>query len=109
MGGAEFKGTHRLRIKESDRAAVMQQELGKFGIDVEVLPDSVIVKKGKLRKPDTALYGHDDHRIVMALSLLCTVTGGTIEGAQAVSKSFPEFFEILKSLKVGIKTDGTQF
>ena len=39
-------------------------------------------------------------RIVMALSVLCARTGGTIEGAEAVNKSFPDFFERLKDLNV---------
>lgn len=107
LGGARFKGTRRLQIKESDRAKTMQQELKKFGIEVEVLPDTVIVKGGQLKTPTETLFGHDDHRIVMSLALLCTVTGGVIEGAEAVSKSFPEFFQILKSLKASVKIDET--
>ena len=101
-GGAFFTGTARLKIKESDRAVVMAEELSKFGIDVVVGDNTVEVKKGDIKKPECELFGHNDHRIVMSLALLCTLTGGIIEGAEAVSKSYPDFFEKLSDLKVGI-------
>ena len=101
-GGANFTGTARLRIKESDRAAAMAQELAKFGISVTVNDNSVAVAGGKLLSPKEILSGHNDHRIVMALALLCTVTGGTIDGAEAVNKSFPDFFQKLRDLQVGV-------
>ena len=49
--------------------------------------------------------GHNDHRIVMALSLLCSITGGTITGAEAVAKSYPNFFETIASLGIEVKID----
>ena len=49
------------------------------------------------------LSAHNDHRIVMALSLLCSITGGSIYGAEAVNKSFPDYFRRLASL--GIKVE----
>ncbi len=107
-GGARFIGTARLRIKESDRATAMAEELGAFGIAVTVEENAVTVHGGTLHRPDRALCGHNDHRIVMALSLLCTVTGGTILGAQAVSKSYPDFFNVLKSLQIGLVTDDSE-
>ena len=99
-GGGRFTGTRRLRIKESDRAQAMRQELGKFGISVDVGENEVVVHPGVLREPSEPLCGHNDHRIVMALSVLLTKTGGVIEGAEAVSKSFPDFFDRLKDLGV---------
>lgn len=100
--GGRFTGTRRLKIKESDRAAAMKQELEKFGIRVDVGEDDVVVHPGKLHEPTEALCGHNDHRIVMAMSVLLTVTGGVIEGAQAVNKSFPDFFDRLKDLGVDL-------
>ena len=50
--------------------------------------------------PTVELDGHNDHRVVMALAVLCARTGGTITGAEAVNKSFPDFFERLKDLGV---------
>ena len=98
LGGAYFKGTKRLKIKESDRADAMKRELSKFGIELTVEENSVTVGKGKLCAPKEALWGHNDHRIVMSLAVLCSVTGGEIKGAEAVSKSFPDFFEKIGTL-----------
>lgn len=102
-GGAEFTGTKRLKIKESDRACAMAQELKKFGIAVEVFDNSVKVHGGQLTAPNAVLCGHNDHRIVMALSLLCTLTGGSINQAQSVAKSYPDYFEKIKSLGIVIE------
>lgn len=96
--GAVFKGTQRLKIKECDRATAMAEELSKFGINVIVEENSVTVCGGKLQIPTKILDGHNDHRIVMALSVLLFLTGGTIDGVQAVSKSYPDYFNELQTL-----------
>lgn len=98
LNGAEFTGTRRLKIKESDRAEAMKEELMKFGCRVDVLENSVTVKKCELKTPLVPLLGHNDHRIVMAISLLLTLTGGEIYGAEAVAKSYPDFLIDLKKL-----------
>ena len=98
LGGAEFIGTARLKIKESDRAEAMKEELLKFGIKTEIYDNRVIICKGDLRPPKEAILSHNDHRIVMALAMLLTITGGVIEGIEAVSKSYPDFFDVLSSL-----------
>lgn len=94
--GAIFTGTHRLKLKESNRAAAMAQELAAFGTSVTVEDNSVVVSAADFHRPDRILTGHNDHRIVMALAVLLTLTGGKLQGAQAVNKSFPNFFEKLK-------------
>ena len=99
--GGVFSGTRRLKIKESDRAEAMATELKKFGASVSVYDDAVVVYPTSFHAPDEILSGHNDHRIVMALSILLTLTGGEIAGAEAISKSYPAFFENLKEL--GIK------
>lgn len=99
--GGVFTGTARLKIKESDRAAAMAQELEKFGVSVRVDDDSVVVYPADFHAPTDPLLGHNDHRIVMALSVMLTLTGGEICGSEAVAKSMPDFFEALQSL--GIK------
>ena len=105
FGGAGFSGTKRLKIKESDRATAMAQELKKFGIDVEVFENDVIVRGGELKTPNEILCGHNDHRIVMALSLLCSITGGSINDSESVAKSYPDFFEKIKSLGIVIENE----
>ena len=102
LNGATFTNTARLRIKESDRGTAMAEELSKLGICCHVKENEIIVEKGKLCTPTTSLYGHNDHRIVMALSLLLTQTGGSIQGAEAVKKSLPDFFERLQALGISL-------
>ncbi len=101
--GAIFTGTKRLKIKESDRGAVMAEELSKFGIQVDVMEDEIVVHEGELHAPTVMLDGHNDHRIVMTLATLCTLTGGTIDGCEAVSKSFPSYFKVLRGLGVQVE------
>ena len=105
FGGANFTGTARLKIKESDRATAMRQELEKFGIKVDVAENCVTVYGGKLKTPSDTLCGHNDHRIVMALSLLCTLTGGNINDAESVAKSYPNYFDTIKSLGIVVKNE----
>ncbi len=106
LHGAVFTGTRRLRIKESDRCAAMAEELAKFGIETEVTEDTMTVTASGLRPPDEVLSGHNDHRIVMAMAVLATLTGGRIDGAQAVSKSLPDFFHRLKTLGIEVTEYG---
>ena len=101
--GAKFTGTNRLRIKESDRVVAMVSELEKFGITADIGEDSVTIHKNKIEKPTKILNGHNDHRIVMALTVISTIYGGEIEGCQAVNKSYPNFFEDIKSLGIKLK------
>lgn len=103
--GVTLTGTHRLKIKESDRGAAMAEELAKFGVKTENRENSIKVYKSELKTPYLPLYGHNDHRIVMSLAVLCTTVGGTIYGAEAVAKSFPSFFNKLKKLGIVLRTD----
>jgi len=101
--GAVFTGTKRLRIKESDRASAMSTELKKFGIESEVLDNEVIIHKGTLVKPKEILSGHNDHRIVMAMTLLASSTGGEISDAESINKSYPNFFDDLAELGLEVE------
>ena len=100
--GAVFTGTRRLRFKESDRSAVMAQELAKFGVPLSLEENRITVPAASLRKPVEPLQSHNDHRIAMALSILCMRTGGEIEGAEAVRKSFPDYWDKLRSLGITV-------
>lgn len=100
--GARFTGTKRLKIKESDRGAVMAEELAKFGIKVDVMENEIIVHKGTLQRPSEILDSHNDHRIAMTMATLCTITGGTIKGAESVRKSFPDYYDVIESLGIQV-------
>lgn len=103
--GALFTGTRRLRMKESDRGRTMAAELRKFGAQVEVAADQISVSP-LCHAPNAPLQGHNDHRVVMALSVLCRRTGGVICGAEAVRKSMPDFFTRLEQLGIEVEYDG---
>lgn len=103
--GATFTGTKRLKIKESDRAEVMKEELLKFGIDTIISENSVKIMGGTLTQPTEILDGHNDHRIVMALTLLSSVTGGQISGFEATNKSYPNFLSVIQSLGLEAKNE----
>lgn len=100
--GGKFTNTRRLRVKESDRANVMAEELKKFGANVKVYENSVEIEKTQLKPPIVPLCGHNDHRIVMALSVLAAVLGAEIDGAEAVNKSYPDFFRDIKKAGVNV-------
>jgi len=102
LNGANFVGTKRLKIKESDRGSVMCAELSKFGIKSEILENEIKIIKGELKAPKEVVLGHNDHRIVMSLSLLLTKTGGSVDEAEAVRKSYPGFFEDIKKLGIEV-------
>ena len=103
--GAVFTGTRRLRLKESDRGAAMAEELAKFGVMLRTEENRITVPTGKPHAPDAPLSSHNDHRIAMALSLLCAVTGGEIHGAEAVRKSFPDYWDRLRSLGIPVSLE----
>lgn len=100
--GAIFTDAGRLRLKESDRGRAMAQELSKFGAEVVAEDERIWVGESKLHRPTEILDSHNDHRIAMALAVLCTLCSGTIRGAEAVSKSWPDFFRVLAKLGVEI-------
>lgn len=93
-GTSVFTGCGRLRIKESDRIACMEEELRKLGCDISSKGDQVTVKGKTELNRNVILHGHNDHRIVMALAVLASISDGCIiEDGQAVSKSYPHFFD----------------
>lgn len=102
-GTTTFSGTCRLKIKESDRGAAMKAELAKFGADVFIDDNEIVVSGGHLHSPVEMIESHNDHRIVMAMAVLCSKYGGKINGCEAVSKSMPDFFEKIIALGAEVK------
>ena len=101
----------RLRLKESDRIEAMRDELQKMGARIEVDGDTVHIQGVALHAPNAPLSGHNDHRIVMALAVAAIASGlpALLCGAEAVDKSWPAFWNVLRSLgaKVELSTDKT--
>lgn len=84
----------RLRLKESDRLAATEAMLCAFGVTAQALPDGLVVQGACGRLRGGAVNGCRDHRIVMAAAMLATRAEGetTITSANAVAKSYPDFF-----------------
>ena len=76
----------------------MHEELQKLGGGLIFGENSITVPKQSLQYRGEMLDGHNDHRIVMAMSVILSTTGGSIGGAEAVSKSYPRFFDDLQRL-----------
>jgi 3-phosphoshikimate 1-carboxyvinyltransferase len=92
------------RIKETDRIAIMTKELTKMGAKIEELYDGMIIYPSKLHA--ASVSGHDDHRIVMALSLAATVADGetVIDTAEAANVTYPNFADDFRKLGADIET-----
>ena len=104
------EGTTRLlnvpqaRLKETDRIAVMREELAKMGADIEELPDGLVIRGGSSAKRPrlrgAIVDGRNDHRVVMALAIGALGAAGetTIQSAEAVDVTFPGFFDLLDKI-----------
>jgi len=86
------------RMKETDRIAVMCQELTKIGADIEELSDGLIIRQSNLRS--SSVQGHGDHRVIMSLAIAGTqIDGGVhIQDADAMSVTYPTFAQDLQSI-----------
>ena len=92
------------RSKETDRIKCMAEELKKMAVNVEELPDGLIIEGD--RPIPAELNGRSDHRIVMALSLAGLKLNGqcTIDTAEAVSVTFPDYVELMQSIGADMET-----
>lgn len=100
-GESLIVGTSRLEHKESNRAETLRAEYAKVGIGIDLsTPDVMRIRGGAIR-PAT-VTSHGDHRIAMSMAVSALRSSGaiTVEGAEAVAKSYPRFFEDLDSLRV---------
>lgn len=99
--------TARLRYKECDRVAAMEQELRKWNVQISSDEDSMTITGQTSYQMDHTVHidAHNDHRIVMAMSIfgLCASSPCCIENAQAISKSYPGFFKDLQKLSASLR------
>lgn len=98
-GITSIKGVHRLTHKESNRALTLQEEFGKMGIHVDLKGDEMIIDNSKGLK-GASTDSHHDHRIAMACAVAALNANGatTVHHAEAVNKSYPEFWNHMKQL-----------
>lgn len=101
-GRSTFRDAQELRKKESDRIASMARGLRALGVSCDELEDGIAVDgdPDRILRAAGPLEGSNDHRIVMALACAALRAAGSvrIEGAAAISKSYPDFFSDLASL-----------
>ena len=97
-GRTRIRGASELRVKESDRIAVMCRELARLGVEVEELDDGAIVSGGAVRggKVDS----HGDHRIAMSFAVLALAAEAhvAIENAEWIETSYPGFVDDMRAL-----------
>ena len=98
-GETKIKGVKRLFAKESDRAATIQSELGKLGANIRVEDDVMYINPGGEAKANE-VDSCNDHRIAMACAIYGLKLNQQIEitNAEAVNKSFPSFYDLLKTV-----------
>ncbi len=99
-GHSTFTSIERLRIKECDRVKAMEEELNKMGAKVYDNGDTMEIDGVDMLNGAMDLDSHNDHRIVMALSIASLKTNGKIRilNAGAIKKSFPHFFNVFESI-----------
>ena len=109
-GTTVIRNAERLRIKESDRIAAMEAELRACGGVLSSEDGTITVQgcKPRLHAPEAPLSGHNDHRVVMSLTVLALAADIplAINEAEAVQKSWPHFFDALKPLGVEVHYAG---
>lgn len=93
------------RVKETDRLAVMSEELSKMGAKIEELQDGLIVQGGALK--GAKLHGHHDHRVVMALSLAAMAADGPseIDTAESVAVTIPAYVDLMTTLGANLHVE----
>ena len=101
-GKTTIRGLHTLRVKETDRLAALKNELTKLGAIAEIDGDTLIIRppsQGQLKPAEIATY--DDHRMAMSFAVAGTRRDGvTIKDIECVNKTYPQFFDDLKTLRV---------
>lgn len=102
-GESKINGVSRLIHKESNRAITLQEEFGKMGVKIDLKDDVMIIHGGSGVK-GAKVHSHHDHRIAMACTVAALKADGEtiIEEADAVKKSYPDFFDDLKKLGASV-------
>ncbi|MBW7951340.1 MAG: 3-phosphoshikimate 1-carboxyvinyltransferase [Chitinophagaceae bacterium] len=105
-GTSYIKGVHRLLHKESNRANALQEEFLKMGVEINIENDCMKITGAK-KIMGATIYSHQDHRIAMACAVAALNANEAvcIENAEAVNKSYPNFFKDLELLGAFVKNN----
>ncbi len=93
-----LKGLHTLKIKETDRLVALKTEIEKLGGHVKITDESLQLSEAKSINSMVSVATYNDHRMAMAFAPLALKTSIIIENESVVSKSFPTFWDDLKTL-----------
>ena len=96
--GCHLTGLHTLKIKETDRLEALKIELTKLGATISVTNDSLTLVATKEINPNIKIATYNDHRMAMAFAPLALKVPIIIENAEVVSKSYPDFWEDLRTI-----------
>lgn len=103
--GCNLTGLHTLKIKETDRLEALKTELSKLGANISVTDDSLSIQQSNILNSNITIATYQDHRMAMAFAPLALKTSLIIQDAEVVSKSYPTFWEDLKSIGFQIKKE----
>jgi 3-phosphoshikimate 1-carboxyvinyltransferase len=96
--GCHLTGLHTLKIKETDRLEALKNELTKLGATISVTNDSLTLEPSEIINENISIKTYQDHRMAMAFAPLALKVPIIIEEAEVVSKSYPTFWDDLKSI-----------
>jgi 3-phosphoshikimate 1-carboxyvinyltransferase len=102
-GTTTILGANRLTHKESNRALTLQDTFGKMGVQIDLAGDKMLVHGGG-KLSSAHVHSHHDHRIAMAAAVAALGADGkiTIDDAEAINKSYPDFYQHMISLGADI-------
>ena len=98
--GCDLTGLHTLKIKETDRLEALKTELTKLGATISVTNESLTLEASNHINENIAIDTYQDHRMAMAFAPLALKISLTINQAEVVSKSYPDFWEDLKIIGI---------
>lgn len=106
-GETHIYNAQRLRIKESDRIEAMQKELTTLGASLQCEEGDIYIQGAPQYPGGCKFHGHNDHRIVMSIAVASTICeqANTIDEAQAIQKSYPQFFDDLRICGIEVEED----
>jgi 3-phosphoshikimate 1-carboxyvinyltransferase len=104
-GRTAIRDAAELRVKESDRVAVMAENLASVGVCVQELPDGLIIEGPARISPTRAIRSHGDHRVAMSMAILAIFSDAPfcIGNVGCVDTSYPEFWSQLNQLGVNVE------
>ena len=103
--GCHLTGLHTLKIKETDRLEALQVEITKLGAKISITNDSLTLEESSEIKENIEIKTYQDHRMAMAFAPLVLKVPIIIEDAEVVSKSYPTFWDDLKSIGFNISEE----